>query len=216
MIVCNLTKPETTLDQVRKAFPKLVQTDAAQLAIALILSGKFAYAHYDDKSYSYTEDINDLTTALTSELHQIQVAAEPAKKLTKAAQAQFDEEQIEVKIGLSCNLSVGEKMLGDREDLKSLLSEIVGSGVEFQYGPTDVLWQWALDRANWSTVSGGELTRRVRLKSNFQDSSVGVDLGSVTGRRRANKAAINKAAADEAAAEAERAVVDTEEALPEE
>ncbi len=215
MIVCNLTKPESTLDQVRKAYPKLVQTDAAQLAIALIESGKFAFAHYDEVAYSYPEDVNGLTKALSVELHQIQVAAEPPKKLTKAAQATFDEEQIEVKIGLSCNMAIGEKMLGDREDLKSLLGEVVGSGVEFQYGPTDVLWQWALDRANWNTVSGGDLTRRVRLKSNFQDSSVGVDLGSVTGRRKANKAAINKAAADEAAAEAERAVINTEESIPE-
>jgi len=214
LIVCNLTKPESTLDQVRKAFPKLVQTDAAQLAIALIESGKFAHAHYDEIMYIYPEQVNDLMKALTVELHQIQTAAEPPKKLTKAAQAQFDEEQIEVKIGLSCNLSVGEKMLGDREDLKSLLGEVVGSGVEFQYGPTDVLWQWALDRSNWNTVSGGELTRRVRLKSQFQDSSVGTDLGSVTGRRKANKAAISKSKV-EAIEEVEAVAVDTEEALPE-
>ncbi len=197
MIVCNLTKPEATQDQVKKAFPKLPQTDVAQLSIALVLTGKYAHAHYDGEVYRYHEDISKFTKALSITLNQIQTSVEPTKKAKAAA---VEEEPVEVKVGLSCNLQEGEKALGDREDLKALLGKSVQEGVEYQYTATDILWQWALDRANWNTISGGELTRRVKLKTAFQDSAMGTELGVGGKIKRQPKAK----------------VVETEEAVPEE
>lgn len=186
MIVCNLTKPEATQEQVRKSFPKLSQTDVAQLSIAIVLTGKYAFAHYDGESYRYPQDIDKFTKALAITLNQIQQSVEPTKK-AKAAAA--EEEPVEVKVGLSCNLLEGEAVLGDREDLKALLGKAVQEGLEFQYTATDILWQWALDRANWATISGGELTRRVKLKASFQDAATGTELGVGGKVKKAPKAA---------------------------
>lgn len=214
MIVCNLTKPESTLDQVRKAYPKLLQTDAAQLAVALFLSGKYARATYDGEEFTYPIDVARLTKAISVELNQIQIAEEPTKKMTKAAAAAFEEEAVELRVGLLCSIEEGEKALGERNDLKTLLSDTIRGGVEFQFGPTDVLWQWALDRANWNTVSSGELTRRVKLRTEFQDNSVGTDLGSGGGKRKTTRAPkVTKK--EEVKADEPVATVDTEEAIPE-
>lgn len=187
MIVCNLTKPESTLDQVRKHYPKLQHTDAAQLAVALILSGKYALAHYDERAFKYPEELGALAQALSKEIALIQTSVENTKK-AKAAAA--EEEPVEVKIALSSNIEEGETVLGNREDLKTLLSDALQEGVEFQFGPTDVLWQWALDRTNWNTVSGGELTRRVKLKTEFRDNSVGTDLAATGGKKRGSRAKV--------------------------
>lgn len=184
MITCNLTKPEATLDHVRKSFPKLVPTDAAMIASALVLSGRYAAATYDDREYQWPDQYGDLTKSMTVELHQVQVSIEGTAKKTKAT---VEEEPVEVTLHLKPNYAVGESMLGDRDDLKTLLSDILQSGVEFVYGPTDIGWQWALDRANWETLSGGELTRRIKLKPVFAGDSVGVEMGSKTARRRATK-----------------------------
>lgn len=185
MIVCNLTKPEATQEQVRKSFPKLPQTDVAQLSVALVLTGKYANAQYDGLDYQYPDDIEKLTKVLAITMNQIQATVEPTKKGKTAA---AEEEPVEVNVNLACNLSAGEKALGDREDLKTLLGKAVQEGVEFQYGPTDILWQWALDRANWSTISGGELTRRVKLKAVFQ-GALGTEVGTSGKAKRAPKAA---------------------------
>lgn len=188
MIVCNLTKPESTLDQIKKAYPKLPQTDAALVAIALVLSGRDAKAVFEDKSYNWPSDYSNLTSALLGVLKIAQTDAEPAKK-TKAALAAAEEEAVEVKIGLTSNYEEGEKVLGDREDLKTLFSDILHKGVEFQYSGTDIGWQWSLDRANWSTLSNGELTRRIKLKAAFQGDSVGTEMGTGPKRRTSKKVA---------------------------
>ncbi len=217
LIVCNLTKPEATQEQVRKSYPKLSPTDVSQLSIALVLSGKYAIAHYDGESYRYPQDVEKFTKALSVTLNQIQSTVEPTKK-AKAAAA--EEEPVEVKVGLTCNTSEGENVLGTSDKLKALLGEVVKDGVEFQYTATDILWQWALDRANWSTISGGELTRRVKLKAVFQDSTMGTELGVGGKIKKVSKAAAAKAAAQitagaEAEAEAESGPADLEESVPE-
>lgn len=213
MIVCNLTKPEATQEQVRKTYPKLSTTDVAQLSIALVLTGKYALAHYDGVSYRYPQDVDKFTKALSVTLNQIQSSVEPTKK-AKAAAA--EEEPVEVKVGLSCNLAEGENVLGTQEALKSLLGEVVKNGVEFQYTSTDILWQWALDRANWSTISGGELTRRVKLKAAFQDATMGTELGVGGKIKKVSKAAAAKAVVtEEVVPEVSELPADLEEALPE-
>lgn len=189
MIVCHLNKPESTLDAVRKAHAKLKPTDAALIASSLVLCGRYAIAVYDEQEYHWPDDSRKLTDALRIQLSQIQDTLETPVKKTKAAMAAAEEETVEVKIGLKANYSMGETILGDREDLKTLLSDILAKGVEFQFGPTDIIgWQWAMDRANWSTLSDGELTRRMKIKAVFQDSSVGVELGASGAKKKTSRA----------------------------
>jgi len=183
LIVCHLTKPESTLDQVRKAYPKLKPTDAALIASSLVLSGRYAIAVYDDKKYSWPEETDKLTSAMLAQMHQIQETVSVATK--KADRIAIEEDTVEVKIGLLANYAAGERLLGERKDLKTLLSDILGEGVEYQFGPQDIIgWQWALDRANWHTLTDGELTRRVKLRAVFEDNSVGVELGASGTKKR--------------------------------
>ena len=186
MIVVHLSKPESTLDQVRKTYPKLKPTDASLVANGLVLSGRRAVCIFDDKTYAWPEDIDSLTQALLPQMKQIQETVEVATK--KAQRIEIEETTVEIKIGLRANFSAGELLLGEREDLKTLLSDILDKGVEFQYGPQDIIgWQWAFDRTNWHTLTDGELTRRVKLKAVFEDNSVGVELGASGAKKRTPK-----------------------------
>jgi len=203
LITCNLTKPETTLDHVKKALPKLPQTDAALVATAIVLSGRHAKAVYEDKAYTWsTEGYNSLTKAMLGHLHSIQVSLEPAKK-TKAILLAMEEEVVEVKIGLVANIEEGEKILAGREDLKTIFSDLVHKGVEYQYSPLEIGWQWALDRANWHTLSDGELTRRIKHKATFQGDAIGTEMGLSGPKKRASKKAAAIAEAAEADVEVE-------------
>lgn len=187
LITCNLTKPESTLDQVKKTYPKLQQTDAALMAIALYRSGKYAKAVYEEKEYAWPDDVDALAQALLGHLRIIQQQLEPVKR-TKSSP---EEEPVEVRVQLAPNLSEGERVLGDNETLKTLLSDILEKGVEYQFTTTDIGWQWALDRANWTTLSDGELTRRVKLRTVFLGEAVGTEMG-VSGqpkKRQTKKAA---------------------------
>lgn len=183
MFTCHLTKLESAVEQIRKAYPKMRPTDVALVGSALVLTGRHALAVYDGNQFAWPEDYAKLTKALVTEIEQIQVVVEPKK--TKAA---AEEEPVVLSVGLAPNYSAGEKRLKDRKDLQSLLSEILAGGVEFVYSATDVGWQWALERANWSTISGGELARRIKVKANFTDGAVGVEMGSTTRKRSAAKA----------------------------
>jgi hypothetical protein len=185
LIVCNLTKPEAILDQVKKTYTKLAQTDAALIASALKVSGTYALAVYEGTNYEWPTEYEGLTTALLGQLSIIQGSVEaPVKRMTKAALAAQEEEVMEAKVGLIPNFAEGEKLLGDRNDLKTLFGEILQGGVEFQYGPIDIGWQWALDRVNWATVSNGELTRRAKIKATFQGDAVGVEMGLTSKKRK--------------------------------
>lgn len=195
MITCHLTKLETAFEQVRKAYPKLNPTDAALIASALTLTGRHAIALYEGTQYFWPEDYEDLTNAMVGQLEMVNEGIETTKKSKTAV----EEEPVVVTVGLAPNHSAGEKQLGDRKDLKALLGDILQSGVEFVYAPTDIGWQWALDRVNWSTISGGELSRRIKIKASFTEGAVGVEMGAGGPKRRSKKAA----AAAEAAVETE-------------
>lgn len=212
MITCHLTKLETALEQIRKAYPKLKPTDAALIASALNLTGRHAVALYEGNQYVWPDDYQTLTTAMVSQLEMVNEGIETTKKATKNA---AEEEPVTVTVGLMPNLSAGEKQLADRNDLKSLLGEALQEGVEFVYSPTDIGWQWALDRANWSTISGSDISRRIKIKASFTEGAVGIEMGTGGTKRRASKskAAAAAAAASEAEAEAEpEAEHETEEA----
>jgi 2-polyprenyl-6-methoxyphenol hydroxylase-like FAD-dependent oxidoreductase len=188
MITCHLTKLETALDQIKKSYPKLKPADAALVASALSLTGRHALAVYDEKEYLWPDDFEGLTHAMVGQLEMIQESIEsttvPVKKTAKVTP---EEEPVVITLGLKPNMGAGEKLLTDRDDLKALLSDILQEKPEFVYSPTDIGWQWALDRANWATVSKGELSRRIRIKANFVEGASGVETGTTT-KKRATKA----------------------------
>jgi hypothetical protein len=185
LITCQLTKLETALEQIRKAYPKLAPTDAAIVASALSLAGRHAIVLYDNEQYTWPEDYSKLTAAMSREMEQVQESIEPTVKKTKTT---VEEEPITVSVGLMPNLSAGEKLMENHENLKAILSDALQKGVEFVYSPSDIMWQWALDRANWSTIAGKEISRRVRVKATFTEGAVGVEMGTGTTRKRATKA----------------------------
>ncbi len=200
MITIQLTKLETALDQVRKTYPKLKPADAALVTSALTLAGRHAQAIYDEQHYTWPEEYEELTKAMVSQLELVNEGIETTKKVVKNAP---EEEPVVVNLGLAPNIAAGEKFLGDRNDLKTLMSDILQSGVEFAYAGTDIGWQWALDRANWTTISGGELSRRIKIKATFTEGAVGTELGTGGPKKRPSKAKAAVAAAAAAAAEVE-------------
>lgn len=197
MITCHLTKMETALDQIRKTYPKLKPTDAALLTSALVLTGRHALAIYDGEQFNWPEDYEKLTHAMVAQLEMVNQGLDTTKKATKSGS---EEEPITVTVGLMPNLSAGEKALGKRDDLKALLSEAIQSGVEFVYSSTDLGWQWALDRANWTTISGSEMSRRIKIKASFTEGAVGIEMGATPAKKRGGKKAA--AAHEEPAPEA--------------
>ncbi|MCO5295468.1 MAG: hypothetical protein M9921_01285 [Fimbriimonadaceae bacterium] len=185
MITCHLTKLETALDSVRKSYPKLKPADAALLASALTLAGRHALALYEGKQMQWPDDYEKLTKAMSAQLEAVSEQLEAnAPKRTKNSP---EEEPVVITVGLTPNLSAGEKVLEGRDDLKAMLSDVLQEGVEYLYSPTDIGWQWALDRANWATVSAGEVSRRIKVKASFTEGAVGVEMGVGGTKKRARK-----------------------------
>lgn len=185
MITVNLTKPELTFDAIRKTYKDLKPTDVALVATALIEAGKFAKASHDNVDYEWTsEDHAGMTKSLFAEVAQLQEGA--VEKPTKKAAAADVEEAVTLQVQLKPSLRAGEAVLGDREDLKTLVSDIIHEGVEYLFSPTDIGWHWTLERVNWATLSGGELKRRVKFKPVFIEGAVAVELGP-GGKRKVSK-----------------------------
>ena len=187
MITVNLTKPELTFDAIRKAYKDLKPTDVALIATSLIEAGKFAKATHDGLDYEWTvADYAGMTKSLFAEVAQVQEGGVVEKMTKKAAAAAEVEEAVTLQVQLKPSLKAGEEVLGDREDLKTLLSDIVQEGVEYLFSPTDIGWHWTLERVNWATLSGGDLRRRVKFKPVFVEGAVAVELGP-GGKRKVSK-----------------------------
>ncbi len=199
MFTCQLTKLESALDALRKIHSNLPPADAALLVTALTLTGRHALALYEGEQYTWPEDYEKLTMAMVPHIRSVTEALEGAvtKKPTKAAAA--EEEPVAISLGLMPNLSAGEALLEGRNDLKTLLSDILQEGVEFSYASTDIGWQWALDRANWATIAGGDTSRRIKVKAAFTEGAVGIETG--TGAPKKRKAPVAKAVAEAPEAE---------------
>lgn len=210
MITCQLTKLESALDQLKKAYPKLKPADAALLVSALTLTGRHALAVYDGQHYSWPEEYDKLTKAMVTELQQVQEGIETSTP-KRAAKSTVEEEPVMVSVGLAANISAGEKLLEDRNDLKALLSEVLQKGVEFVYSGIDIGWQWALDRANWTTIAEQEMSRRIKVKCTFTEGATGTEMGTASPKKRATK----KAATAEPEAPAEDAEAEAVEAAAE-
>lgn len=176
MITCQLTKLEAALDSVRKNNTKLNPADAALIAEALSVTGRHAIALYEGEKYVWPEDYELLTRAMVSQVTMVNEAVEAAapKRTSKTAP---EEEPVTITVGLMPNYSAGEDLLEGRDDLKTMLSDLLQEGVEFSYNPSDIGWQWALDRANWNTISDTEVSRRVKVKTSFTEGAVGIELG---------------------------------------
>jgi hypothetical protein len=202
LITCQLTKLETALDQVKKVHSKLVPADAALLASALTLTGRHAIALYEGTQYTWPEDYAKLTHAMVGQLQLVQEAIEAnaPKKVSKTAP---EEEPVTVSVGLMPNFTAGENLLKDRDDLKQLLSDVLQEGVEFVYAPSDIGWQWALDRANWSTIANAEMSRRIKVKASFTEGAVGIEMGAAGAKKRPSRAKPANELSPELAAELE-------------
>ncbi len=184
MTTINLTKLETAHDQVRKALPKLLPTDAALVASAISLVGRHALAIYEGEQYAWPADYARLTEAMGRQIEMIQESTEVVKR-TKASP---EEEPVQVTIGLMPNLTAGEEQLAGYGKLQTAVSDLVQDGVEFVYQHHDVMWQWALDRANWSVIIGEDLSRKVRVRASFTEGAVGIEMG-VGGKRKPTRKA---------------------------
>lgn len=193
MITIQLTKLETAVDQVRKSYTQLVPADQTLLATALSLTGRHAIAIYEGEQYVWPEDNDRLTRAMVSQVNQVNEAIEhnTPKRVSKTAP---EDEPVMITVGLMPNLTAGEELLSKRDDLKAILSDALQDGVEYSYNPTDLGWQWALDRANWNTITGHEVSRRIRVKASFTEGAVGIELG-IGGKKRPTKGAAAKAEA---------------------
>lgn len=174
MITCNLNKPESTFDTIRKAYKELQPTDAALIATALVEAGRFADAVYDEKSYAWSPDQHDaMTRAIAREVIQVNEAIEEPKKKVKVV----EEESVTLSVLLKPSQAAGELFLADRDDLKTLLGDILEEGVEYLYASTDLGWQWTLERVNWATLSEGEMKRHIKFRADFVEPHIGVELG---------------------------------------
>jgi len=186
LITCQLTKLESALDQLKKSYPKLKPADAALLVSALTLTGRHALAVYEEEHYSWPEDFDKLTKAMVTQLQLVQEGIESTTP-KRAAKSTAEEEPVNVNVGLAPNLAAGEKLLEERNDLKAVLSDALQKGVEFVYSGIDIGWQWALDRANWSTIAEQEMSRRIKIKCAFTEGAVGVEMGTTSPKKRASK-----------------------------
>lgn len=192
MMTCQLTKLETALDQLKKAYPQLVPADAALLASALTLTGRHAIALYEGEQYVWPEDNEKLMRAMVPQVKITQEAIE-SNAPKRASKTAVEEEPVLMNVGLMPNLTAGENLLQGRDDLKTILSDILQEGVEFVYAPNDLGWQWALDRVNWTTIAGQEISKRVKSKTAFTEGAVGVEMNAGAKKRPSTK---KSAAAD--------------------
>ncbi len=188
-MTCQLTKLETALDTLKKAYPQLVPADAALLASALTLTGRHAIALYEGEQYIWPDQNEELLRAMVPQVKQTQEAIE-ANAPKRAAKTTVEEEPVLMSVGLMPNLTAGENLLQGRDDLKTILSDILQEGVEFAYASTDIGWQWALDRANWTTLAGQDISKRVKSKTAFTEGAVGVEMNAGAKKRPAAKKAV--------------------------
>ncbi|MCW5942544.1 MAG: hypothetical protein KIS66_09955 [Fimbriimonadaceae bacterium] len=181
LITIHLTKLETALEQVRKSHPKLNPTDQAMLANALVLAGRHAIALHDSRGFVWPDEYKEFTDSLVGEVIRVQEQLEDGKKVTKRVAKSADvEEPIPLTIDLKPNYEAGESLLESRDDLKAVFSDAMQEGVEYAYAGNDIGWQWALDRANWLTLSDEKVTRKVKVKVRFAEGATGSELGGAT------------------------------------
>ena len=173
MVTCNLNKPESTFDTIRKTYKDLKPTDAALIATALVEAGRFADAVYDGTEYAWLPDeYAGMTQAIAREVHQVNEVVEDKKKKKEG-----EEEAVTLTVHLKPSMKATDHILTGRKDLKTLLGDILKEGVEYLYASNDIGWQWTLERVNWATLSDGEMKRHIRFHAEFVEPHVGIELG---------------------------------------
>ena len=190
VISCNLTKPESTFDQVRKTYEKLKPIDVTLLATAIVECGHLAKVVYDGHEYVWPGDQDKLAKALAGDVQGAYDSDGDGGKSKKAAKVKakaLEETIIRLTIPVKANQQAGESILGKRKDLKTMLGDILDEGVEYLYTPTDIRWRWSLERVNWSTVSGGDLPHHVIFNPEFADKCIGIELGPGGKRKKPKK-----------------------------
>lgn len=183
MITCNLNKPESTFNTIRKAYEDLKPTDIALIATALVESGRFADMTHDGQDYPWTPDqYEPLTASVAREVAQLQEAFE-GEKATATKKAKAENEEVTMNVVLKPSVAAGEMNLGDRKDLKTLFGDILKDGVEFMFTPADIGWLWTVSRINWTTTLEQDLKRRVKFQAVFAEPHESSELSS-TGKKK--------------------------------
>lgn len=176
MISCNLSKPESTFDAIRKTYKDLPPTDVALLATAIVEAGRLANGVHDGQEYEWTTaQFKGMIDSTSREVAQVleHFEAEKTKKTAKNA----EEEAITLSVTVRPNQKAGEEVLGSRNDLKVVFGDLLAEGIEYMYSSTDVGWHWTIERVNWTAQSEGELRRRVRFRAEFTEPHITVELG---------------------------------------
>ena len=190
LISCNLTKPESTFDQVRKTYESLKPIDVALIATAIVEAGHNAKVVFDGKPYVWPDDQEKLAKAMAGDVlaaNEGEDTGTKGKKISKAKAKLIEETVLRLTFPVVANQEAGEALLGKRKDLKTLLGDILKEGVEYLYTPADIRWRWSLERTNWSTVSGGDLPHHVVFTPEFTDNCIGVELGPGGKRKKTKK-----------------------------
>lgn len=180
MISCNLNKPESTFDQIRKEYSKLKPTEAALIATALVEAGRFADVEHDGVSHAWTPDNYESGSAsIGREVSQINetIAQEEAGKKKTKAEREAEQEAVTLHVQFIPSVEAGEAILGGDKNLIKMFRGILEEGVEYLYTPTDIGWHWTLDRVNWATQSSGSLERNIAFKAQFAEPHVSIELG---------------------------------------
>lgn len=186
MLNCSLHKPESTFDQIRKSYPNLIPTDAALLSNALVLSGRRALVNYDQNIYQWPKDYDLLTTELCKEIALINLSGTEASE-KKASKTVVSEEETEITLSLIPNFNIGENYLGERNDLKKIFEELLQTGVEFTYSSIDIGWQLAVNGANWNVISQQNFQKKIKFRTKFEGTCIGVEIGSNTAIKKKSK-----------------------------
>jgi hypothetical protein len=192
-----LSKPEATLENIKKAYPNLTPTDSALLAVALTVCGRQALAEFEGNKYRWPDDLDKFASALGNHFVALKSHFEVSEK-KRAAKAMAEEEPITVTYTLHHNSDAGDEFLKGHNDLISLLHEILDGNVEYQFTPSDLMWQNAIDRINFDTRTGAPLGRRFLTKAEFAEGINAVEAGTSSKRKRAPR---TKAAKEEVPAE---------------
>lgn len=187
MLICNLSKLESVLDQVKTSHDNLEIQDAALVASAIMASGREAIAIFDENQFVWPDQSEALTAAILKEVELIQQTVEPAPK--KTSKSAPEDEPVQITVRLTPSIEAGEKVLQGKNNLKALFSQIIQTGVEYQVSQSyDIGWQWTLDRTNWNTQSGKQLLRKVKIKTEFEGNNIATDL-AVSSKKGKKKAA---------------------------
>ena len=116
-ISCNLTKPESTFDQVRKTYESLKPIDVALIATAIVEAGHNAKVVFDGKPYVWPDDQEKLAKAMAGDVlaaNEGEDTGTKGKKISKAKAKLIEETVLRLTFPVVANQEAGEALLCKR------------------------------------------------------------------------------------------------------